>query len=154
MRCLKKPVPLAGQIADAGPLHANWTGAWHRFEGLPELFDVTATQRHPIQRVTPVTLGPSFLLLAGGGDAFLNVFQRRGAVAKVKESENLQMEIWTGSEGLQNPHTSSCHPVDRKRGRRSFCLLRLMRQMLAGLLSKGFIKKGGLTFLRMKTLRP
>eukprot|EP00884_Botryococcus_braunii_P011977 jgi/Botrbrau1/20780/Bobra.0156s0011.2 len=45
---------LAGQVGDAKALHGNWTLAWTRFAGLPELFDVSITQRHPIQRGYPL----------------------------------------------------------------------------------------------------
>lgn len=45
----------AGQTEDAAALHGNWTAAWSAFGWLPELFDASVTQRHPLQTVSPVT---------------------------------------------------------------------------------------------------
>ena len=43
----------AGQTEDAAALHGNWTAAWSAFGWLPELFDASVTQRHPLQTVSP-----------------------------------------------------------------------------------------------------
>lgn len=47
---------LVGQLRDASDLFSNWTAVWKHWEALPELFDVNARQRHPIQRVGHVVL--------------------------------------------------------------------------------------------------
>ena len=36
---------------DAQKLLAMWAYAWTRFDGLPELFDIAATERHSLQKV-------------------------------------------------------------------------------------------------------
>ena len=41
----------AGQVRDAATLHGNWTAAWKEFGWLPELFDASGSQRHPMQTV-------------------------------------------------------------------------------------------------------
>ena len=32
-------------------MHTSWMAAWTAFGGLPELFDISITQLHPVQRV-------------------------------------------------------------------------------------------------------
>ena len=41
----------AGQVEDAKKLLAAWVYAWTQFDGLPELFDMAASERHPLQKV-------------------------------------------------------------------------------------------------------
>ena len=41
----------AGQSQDAQKLLAAWTQAWSQLQGLPELFDMAAKERHPLQKV-------------------------------------------------------------------------------------------------------
>ena len=40
-----------GQVGDAAKMHSSWMGAWKAFGGLPELFDISISQLHPVQRV-------------------------------------------------------------------------------------------------------
>ena len=42
----------AGQVTDAARLLSAWVYAWKQFGALPELFDITATNRHPLQKVS------------------------------------------------------------------------------------------------------
>lgn len=44
----------AGQVDDAARMHTSWMAAWTAFGGLPELFDISITQLHPVQRVSTV----------------------------------------------------------------------------------------------------
>ncbi|KAK9830164.1 hypothetical protein WJX72_010087 [[Myrmecia] bisecta] len=68
---------LAGQVADGAALHSNWTAVWNTFGGLPELFDVSGTQRHPLQKgypLRPELMESTYLLHAATGDpAYLAV---------------------------------------------------------------------------------
>ena len=41
----------AGQVEDAKKLLAAWVYAWTQFDGLPDLFDMAATERLPLQKV-------------------------------------------------------------------------------------------------------
>ena len=41
----------AGQVEDAKKLLAAWVYAWTQFDGLPDLFDMAASERHPLQKV-------------------------------------------------------------------------------------------------------
>lgn len=45
-------VPGAGQLDDAQKLLAAWVKAWGQMGGLPELFDMAAKERHPLQKVS------------------------------------------------------------------------------------------------------
>jgi len=40
-----------GQVEDAKKLSAAWVYAWTQFDGLPDLFDMAASERHPLQKV-------------------------------------------------------------------------------------------------------
>ncbi len=41
----------AGQLQDSKQLLGAWVRAWDQFDGLPELFDMAATEQHPLQKV-------------------------------------------------------------------------------------------------------
>jgi len=53
----------AGQVEDAKKLLAAWVYAWTQFDGLPDLFDMAATERHPLQKVRH-SQPPSICVLA------------------------------------------------------------------------------------------
>ena len=40
-----------GQLEDAEKLLVMWVYAWTQFNGLPDLFDMAASERHPLQKV-------------------------------------------------------------------------------------------------------
>ncbi|KAK9856425.1 hypothetical protein WJX84_012362 [Apatococcus fuscideae] len=63
---------LAGQVDDAARMHASWMSAWTAFGGLPELFDISVTQLHPVQRsypLRPELIESTYLLHSITGDA-------------------------------------------------------------------------------------
>ncbi|KAK9821875.1 hypothetical protein WJX74_008265 [Apatococcus lobatus] len=62
---------LAGQVDDAARMHTSWMAAWTNFGGLPELFDISITQLHPVQRsypLRPELIESTYLLHSITGD--------------------------------------------------------------------------------------
>ncbi|KAL0022767.1 hypothetical protein WJX79_002551 [Trebouxia sp. C0005] len=65
---------LAGQVEDAKKLLAAWVYAWTQFDGLPDLFDMSASERHPLQKgypLRPELMESTYLLYAATRDPTL-----------------------------------------------------------------------------------
>ncbi|DBB03198.1 TPA: hypothetical protein ACH3X1_000010 [Trebouxia sp. C0004] len=65
---------LAGQVEDAKKLLAGWVYVWTQFDGLPDLFDMAASQRHPLQKgypLRPELMESTYLLYAATRDPTL-----------------------------------------------------------------------------------
>eukprot|EP00873_Tetraselmis_striata_P000992 jgi/Tetstr1/421256/TSEL_012260.t1 len=64
---------MIGQMKDATSLHDNLTNAWLKFGWLPELFDVSLSSRHPIEKgypLRPELIESTYLLHAETGEPY------------------------------------------------------------------------------------